>query len=237
MHYRIDINAVNKDGWSSLHRAASSKQIDVVTFLLDHGIDNGIKTKRGKTARELALSMRYYDVADFIKVYVKQKGGAYDFVSEKPEEGDSNNVKRKKQKEPLFFKEPVSGQSSKQSPGKKSGKSGVSGKTKERRGLFKAPWKTEGFSNLMRFRIPGTRKGNMSNDYSNLGERDQNECPVCFEVPLPPVHIYQCNNGHLYCGRCRSMPNMDRCPQCGISISGLENRNRYAEEKHRKNLQ
>ena len=63
------------------------------------------------------------------------------------------------------------------------------------------------------------------------GKQDEDhECPVCFEIPLPPTHIYQCMNGHLYCGNCMQMPNMFNCPQCGIDIASVRMRNRYAEE-------
>lgn len=36
------------------------------------------------------------------------------------------------------------------------------------------------------------------------------ECPVCFELILPP--IYQCQNGHVLCIRCRG--NITYCPLC-----------------------
>lgn len=61
-------------------------------------------------------------------------------------------------------------------------------------------------------------------------EEEAHECPVCFEIPLPPTHIYQCVNGHLYCGKCAAQPNMFNCPQCGVEIASLRSRNRYAEE-------
>ena len=61
-------------------------------------------------------------------------------------------------------------------------------------------------------------------------EEKEHECPVCFEIPLPPIHIYQCINGHLYCGKCMAMPNMFNCPQCGVDIGSVKMRNRYAEE-------
>ena len=67
-------------------------------------------------------------------------------------------------------------------------------------------------------------------DVDAENEEKDHECPVCFEIPLPPIHVYQCVNGHLYCGQCMNMPNMFNCPQCGVDISSTKMRNRYAEE-------
>lgn len=36
------------------------------------------------------------------------------------------------------------------------------------------------------------------------------ECPVCFEITLPP--IMQCQVGHLVCSSCR--PKLSCCPTC-----------------------
>lgn len=36
------------------------------------------------------------------------------------------------------------------------------------------------------------------------------ECPVCFEIVLPP--IMQCQVGHLVCANCR--PKLSCCPTC-----------------------
>lgn len=36
------------------------------------------------------------------------------------------------------------------------------------------------------------------------------ECPVCFEIVLPP--IMQCHVGHLVCSSCR--PKLSCCPTC-----------------------
>ncbi|GFG33075.1 hypothetical protein Cfor_12100 [Coptotermes formosanus] len=40
------------------------------------------------------------------------------------------------------------------------------------------------------------------------------ECPVCFETVPPPA--FQCGNGHVTCGRCRS--RAERCPVCRVSF-------------------
>ncbi|XP_065676128.1 homeobox protein Wariai [Hydra vulgaris] len=73
---------------------------------------------------------------------------------------------------------------------------------------------------------------NDSNDDKN--DENEHECPICFELPLPPVHIYQCKNGHLFCGNCKDKPNMEKCPQCAVDICGVAFRNRYAEENIKK---
>jgi len=40
------------------------------------------------------------------------------------------------------------------------------------------------------------------------------ECPVCLEIMRPPIHIWQCGEGHLLCGSCRDNPAVSCCPTC-----------------------
>ena len=47
------------------------------------------------------------------------------------------------------------------------------------------------------------------------------ECPICFEIPLHPMRVYQCMDGHIYCEICKDKPNMDKCPMCRKSIKDL----------------
>lgn len=43
------------------------------------------------------------------------------------------------------------------------------------------------------------------------------ECPVCFEITLPP--IMQCQVGHLVCSSCR--PKLSCCPTCRGTLGKL----------------
>merc|ERR1719391_1473098 len=44
------------------------------------------------------------------------------------------------------------------------------------------------------------------------------ECPVCFDMMVPPTQIFQCINGHFVCGSCR--PNIQTCPKCRNNMAG-----------------
>lgn len=44
--------------------------------------------------------------------------------------------------------------------------------------------------------------------------RNEFECPVCLEIMRPPIHIWQCGEGHLLCGSCRDNPAVSCCPTC-----------------------
>ncbi|CAH1153816.1 unnamed protein product [Phaedon cochleariae] len=55
------------------------------------------------------------------------------------------------------------------------------------------------------------------------------ECPVCFEVVLPP--IMQCQVGHLVCASCR--PKLSCCPTCRGTLGNIRN---LAMEKVASNL-
>lgn len=53
-------------------------------------------------------------------------------------------------------------------------------------------------------------------------KEDSLECPICFELPLPPLKVFQCKNGHVYCENCKNKPRMDVCPQCRVTLSKAE---------------
>ncbi|XP_050314617.1 E3 ubiquitin-protein ligase SIAH1A-like [Anthonomus grandis grandis] len=55
------------------------------------------------------------------------------------------------------------------------------------------------------------------------------ECPVCFEIVLPP--IMQCQVGHLVCASCR--PKLSCCPTCRGTLGNIRN---LAMEKVANNL-
>eukprot|EP00092_Neocalanus_flemingeri_P028403 GFUD01030841.1.p1 GENE.GFUD01030841.1~~GFUD01030841.1.p1 ORF type:complete len:190 (+),score=62.11 GFUD01030841.1:57-626(+) len=46
------------------------------------------------------------------------------------------------------------------------------------------------------------------------------ECPVCREEMKPPVHIWQCSQGHLVCEPCKTRPEVRHCPTCRQEIVG-----------------
>ena len=45
------------------------------------------------------------------------------------------------------------------------------------------------------------------------------ECPVCLNVMLPPVNIYQCSSGHCVCAKCQG-EGVKFCPTCRNPIVG-----------------
>jgi len=50
--------------------------------------------------------------------------------------------------------------------------------------------------------------------------RNELECPVCFAEMKPPVHIWQCAQGHPVCQPCRNRPEVRHCPTCRQRIVG-----------------
>lgn len=50
------------------------------------------------------------------------------------------------------------------------------------------------------------------------------QCPVCYEIPTG--QIFQCNEGHHVCGRCKM--RLDVCPVCRALFFGTRN---YAMEE------
>jgi ankyrin repeat protein len=55
----LDVNAQEKDGWTSLHCAAFKGRVEVAQFLLDHGANATLETKEGETALHLVSQGEY----------------------------------------------------------------------------------------------------------------------------------------------------------------------------------
>jgi len=56
-----------------------------------------------------------------------------------------------------------------------------------------------------------------------IGEVDignELECPVCFQEMKPPIHIWQCAQGHPVCEPCKARPEVRHCPTCRQRIVG-----------------
>lgn len=54
-------------------------------------------------------------------------------------------------------------------------------------------------------------------------------CSVCLEVPRPPLKVFQCPEGHIFCEECKDRPEMTNCPECRVSIQDSNIRNRTME--------
>ena len=48
------------------------------------------------------------------------------------------------------------------------------------------------------------------------------ECPICYVIPLPPLKIQSCTNGHSFCSTCITKLEKMTCPTCKIALEVLE---------------
>jgi len=229
MHCDININEQNIDGWTALHRGVSSNHLEVTKCLLEGNADPAIKSNNGKTAYEVSLSMMYYNIAN---VLLKYEPGV-EVVSTSSSSTDGfyttslhllTSVKNtfgaislKRHANAISYQ--VTQNSHKNDNIKAADKN---------TSIFKKAHET--LKTKINKESKKAERKEVEGTINEDGFNEEHECPVCFEIPLSPVHIYQCHNGHIYCANCKNMPNMYKCPQCGVSIEGLENRNRYAEE-------
>jgi ankyrin repeat protein len=62
-----DVNAHNDAGYTALHQAAVDGKIDSVRLLLSKGADVTVRTKKGRTAEDLAKSHDHPDVAEMLR--------------------------------------------------------------------------------------------------------------------------------------------------------------------------
>lgn len=233
------VNSVNVDGWAPIHRATYSNRTNAVKFLLDEcGADVMLRSHSGKTPHEIALQMRLDELAHLIRKYEsKRPAGTTTVMSQQqrplpptrnepqgqPEGGNhidrSSNDSNRNINDSLTTATPGPSLQSRLTEFKDFAIR-----------LFSAN-KDRGASTSQQQGGPvPQRRPTPGDDSDDDDEESKDECPICFEIPLPPMHIYQCTNGHIYCGKCKDSPNMEKCPQCGIDISHLDNRNRYAEE-------
>ena len=56
------------------------------------------------------------------------------------------------------------------------------------------------------------------------------ECTICLETPPQSSYIYQCENGHLYCGECRRK-SATYGYNCGFCVKPLGNSRSLIAEK------
>ena len=59
---RVDVRALDKEGWSALHFAANSGHDEMVSLLLEDKADGNAKTKEGNTPLHLAASSNHHKV-------------------------------------------------------------------------------------------------------------------------------------------------------------------------------
>ena len=59
LEHGVDVNAQQKDGWTSLHRAAYEGRVEVAQVLLDHGANATLETTNGETALHIVSRGKY----------------------------------------------------------------------------------------------------------------------------------------------------------------------------------
>jgi len=72
--------------------------------------------------------------------------------------------------------------------------------------------------------IPRIEEQRTGEDVSPTGKSNfeilkEFECPVCFNLMLPPLQIFQCSLGHALCSSCQAR-GITVCPQCRKLIIG-----------------
>ena len=163
----VNINSINVDGWTALHRAAYSNKMTAVQYLIDQGADTSIKSKSGRTPYDTALHMRLYDLAQLLRKYqvTGQRGEA-----ESQETDSHNNIAAKTS-------------------------SSIQARYEEfkifAKRLLNSPKSTKSEpveqGNNSRTNV---REGDTTTLEDSTEEGVTNECPICFEIPLPTnIHL------------------------------------------------
>lgn len=246
------LSATNSNNTSALHVAALNGDTDVVKVLLQCGIDKIIKNKSGETAQSYAMKNKHFEIAEFIKTF-----SHVDFLKRSEcfspilLDENHNNVKvnswydirkndlkalDKRLKELQQLKSEV--QQLFASDGirlKKAQENLMLAQTRYNFTNEKLKELEDELSTLTEDRSSLNKELSdleieENNNNNKMDERHLYECPICFEVPLPPLHVYQCHQGHIYCERCKRESTMEYCPQCRQSMGGLSIRCRHMED-------
>lgn len=62
-----DVNAVQQGGWTPLHQAAASGQVELVKMLFEKGADVHLLSNEGKSALDMARERNQQEVVSFLK--------------------------------------------------------------------------------------------------------------------------------------------------------------------------
>jgi ankyrin repeat protein len=81
------VNAQDKNGWTPLHEAVRSKDIEIIRFLLENGADVNLRTieKDGEGGDALYLALKYVDEDDPIMTLLHSYGEKLDVPLEEEE--------------------------------------------------------------------------------------------------------------------------------------------------------
>eukprot|EP00092_Neocalanus_flemingeri_P011713 GFUD01012629.1.p1 GENE.GFUD01012629.1~~GFUD01012629.1.p1 ORF type:complete len:304 (+),score=58.35 GFUD01012629.1:52-912(+) len=74
-------------------------------------------------------------------------------------------------------------------------------------------------SNLSNIEDPNTNEDSSYAGDNNAEMLKQFECPVCFNLMMPPLRIFQCSLGHNTCSACKSQ-GIEICPSCRNLVVG-----------------
>lgn len=238
----VNLNNSDQHGNTVLHLAATRNNFEGAVLFLEHNIDAQVRNNNGKSALDIARSMKHQHIVEVISekleinntilndstantsMFMRADEGTPDILRKEKlqrqlHELEINELNSTlKQKEELYLKvtddiDKLDSESVKiktkltQLEGKlKETNLKKLAKESERKKLGKEIEKLE----QSRAQYRNSTIIDSIKDY---------ECPICFEIPLPPRKVYQCTNGHVYCGECKEKPGMSVCPQCRVPLN------------------
>jgi ankyrin repeat protein len=65
--YESDMNSTDDDGWTALMYAANDGHMEVVSFLLEKGVDVNVTTHSGLKASQLAYFNSHYEISQLLQ--------------------------------------------------------------------------------------------------------------------------------------------------------------------------
>eukprot|EP00092_Neocalanus_flemingeri_P007076 GFUD01007645.1.p1 GENE.GFUD01007645.1~~GFUD01007645.1.p1 ORF type:complete len:318 (+),score=91.98 GFUD01007645.1:69-956(+) len=237
-----DLDEVDEDGNTALHVAVLGGQYNTAVLLLNRGCSLATKNAEGLTGLQMAQSMEGRTVfamaiqlteksrVDRGKKEEKQRLVQEEKLRELTEDMDTLDSGEEEEKDSLKMSSKLMASQYNLASAKKL-VSDLEDQVKAAKFLVNNLERDVTFLHSefeQSKRSKKKKKKNKSQDQISGVVFDH--CSVCLDVPKPPTKVFQCPEGHIFCETCKMRPEMTCCPECRVSLAGIEIRNRTLEK-------
>jgi len=233
-----DVDEVNAAGDTALHVAVATGQYNTTVILLNRGCSLEIRNKEGKTAKDLAQTIEGRTVFN-MAIQLTQRNRREKMKTEEKKKLIQQERERKQIEEMdyqdgdheidevLKLSNKILNSRQSLTSAKKLVKD-LEGQVVTAKCLVNQL--ELDVQNLEKELEHSKKKKRSGSKVNKLPETVLTSCSVCLDVPRPPMKIYQCPEGHIFCDECQSRPELTTCPECRVPLDGVKIRNRTLEQ-------
>lgn len=211
LNHGADISARDKNGLTPLHYAASKENADIIKILINFGADRFAKTLKGTLPASLAKTKEIKNLINAMVTTPCVNSPTASSVT-------------------MPSAPPIEFLPMDELPSERGRHNQTS---KEQLEALITSKKTELCALQSQCKSLQAEIDEISKEIQSLQvENDKTwnlECPLCFEIPKPPMKVFQCEEGHMFCEGCASY-GITHCPECRVRLGDKFIRNRRLEE-------